>query len=71
LLQKFPGIFYFRPEKYGRTDFRPDFFWILKFSNRKKIGRRNFKPKFFAISNFRQEFFLVFEISRPEKVRVF
>jgi len=68
---KFSGNFYFRPEKYGRTDFRPELFWIFQFSNRKKCGRKNLIPKIFPVSNFRTRIFPVREISRPEKVRVF
>jgi hypothetical protein len=68
---KFPGNLDFRPEKFGRTNFRPEFFWIFQISNRKKLGRKTFSPNFFAIFNFRTKNFPVFKISRPKKVRVF
>jgi hypothetical protein len=70
-LQIFSGNFDFRPEKFGRANFRPDFFWDFQISNRKKAGRKNFSPKFFTFFNIRPEKFPVFKISRPKKVRVF
>ncbi|WP_292370387.1 hypothetical protein [Methanoregula sp. UBA64] len=69
--QNFSGNFLFRPEKSGRTNFRPEIFWIFQISNRKKSGRRNFSPNFFSFFNFQPENFLVFQLSRPKKVRVF
>jgi len=69
--QNFSGNFVFRPEKSGRTNFRPEFFWNFQISNQKKYGRRNFSPIFFTIFNFRPENFLVFKISSRKKVRVF
>ncbi|MFA6361907.1 hypothetical protein [Methanoregula sp.] len=63
LLQKFSGNLDFCPEKYGRTNFRPEFFWIFQISNRKKSGRKNFTPNFFVIFNFRAENFWPKKIS--------
>jgi hypothetical protein len=51
--QNFSGNLDFRPEKFGSTNFRPDFFWIFQISNRKKPGRKNLTPTFFTIFNFR------------------
>jgi len=62
-----PGIFYFHPEKSGRTNFRPELFWIFQISTGKFLGFSTFAPTFFVISNFRPEIFLVFKISRQKK----
>lgn len=70
LFQKFSGKLDFRPEKYGRMNFRPELFWFFQVSNRKKLGRKTFKPNFFAIFNFRAKNFPAKKISRPKKVRV-
>jgi len=71
VLQKFPDIFSFHPKKSGRTNFRPELFWIFQISTGKFLGFSTFAPTFFAISNFRPEIFLVFKISRQKKVRDF
>jgi hypothetical protein len=71
LLQKFPGILNFCPEKSGRADFRPELFWVFKISTGKFLGFSNFTPPFFGFFNFRPEKFPVFQISRPKKVREF
>jgi len=67
---EFPGNFNFHPGKSGRTNFRPEFFWIFQIPNRKNYGRRNFNPKIFTFFNFRAINFPEKRISRPEKVRV-
>jgi len=60
LFQTFSGNFYFRPEKSGRSNFRPEFFFYFS----------DFNPNFFAIFNFRGKNFPAKRISRPERVRV-
>jgi len=47
LSQSFSGNVDFHPKKFGRTTFRPEFFWIFQISNRKKSDRKIFSPKIF------------------------
>jgi len=53
LLQKFSGNFHFRPEKSGRTNFRPAFFWIFKISTGNFLRFSTFAAKFFRQKKFR------------------
>jgi len=57
----------FRPEKSGRTNFRPEVLWVFQISTGKFLGFSNFAPTFFRFFNFQPEIFLVFEISRQKK----
>jgi hypothetical protein len=49
----FSGNFDFRPEKYGRMNFRPEFFWVFKISTGKFLGFSTFDRKNFRFFKFR------------------
>jgi len=57
LLQKFSGNLDFRPEKFGRTNFRPENFPVFQLSNRKKSGPKTFATKKSGRTNFQTQNF--------------
>jgi len=60
----------FHPKKSGRTNFRPELFWIFKISTGKFLGFSTFAPTFFGFFNFRGKNFPAKRFSRPKKVGV-
>jgi hypothetical protein len=48
LLQKFSGNLDFRPEKFGPTNFRPEFFWIFLTFKPEKTWPEKFHTNFFC-----------------------
>ena len=67
VVPKFSGNLDFLPKKSGRTNFRPELFWIFQISTGKFLGFSNFAPTFFRFFNFQPEIFFGFRNFAAEK----